>query len=67
MVKPVNDVMSELAPEAAAPRLERAVAAVVAAVPPLATETGVEILLPDDPLDAEVILPSAPTVTVAFV
>src|SRR3989344_6262629 len=40
VVRPVRLVMSELAPEAAAPMLDRAVAAVVPAVPPLANGNG---------------------------
>lgn len=47
-VTPVIDVMSELAPDAAAPRLVRAPLAVVAPVPPLSTSSvPARVMVPD--------------------
>ena len=47
-VTPVIDVMSEFAPEAAAPKLERAPEAVVAPVPPLSTSSvPASVIVPD--------------------
>ena len=68
-VRPVIEVMSALAPLAAAPKFERAVAAVPAPVPPLAMATVPVRLVADAATLTEpavVIRPSAPTVNVGM-
>src|SRR5262245_13684128 len=71
VVKPLRLVMSLLAPLAAAPRLLRAVAALLALVPPLATDRG-EVKVRPAKVGVDVVaifwmVLTAPLLTVKFV